>query len=279
LSRSLQRLRWAVVLGVPATLGLIAGVSWILADRAMQPVRQAYLSLHQFTADASHELRAPLAALMSNAQLGILAPEQAPHRLEKIVSTTRRMSTLVETLLTLARQQGSLDLQALPVVDLAELLQDLSQTYAPQVTAQQLTWQCHLPPGSWSVRGQRELLHQAIDNLLRNALHYTPAGGSITVSLSQRDPWIVVQVADTGIGIAPEHLPHLGERFYRVDTARSRHTGGFGLGLALVKQIVAAHGGFLTIASQPQQGSQFSLHLPRVPSLSCHFPLASSKHG
>ncbi|MEN9225060.1 MAG: ATP-binding protein [Thermostichus sp. HHBFW_bins_43] len=270
---SLARLRWMLVLGVPGTLALIAGAGWILGGLAMQPIRRSYLQLQRFTADASHELRAPLAALMSNAQVGILSPEQAQHRLEKVVNTTRRMSLLVETLLTLARHEGSLDVHQLPEVDLPQLFQELSQFYQPQAQAQGLTWVCEIPTGTWRVRGERHLLRQAIDNLLRNALQYTPAGGSVCLSLTPRNRWLEIGVADTGIGIPAEHLPHLGERFYRVDEARARHTGGFGLGLALVKQIATAHGGSLQISSQVGKGSQFTLQLPL--SHSRHLSLAS----
>lgn len=265
---TLARLRWILVLGVPGTLALIAGAGWILGDLAMQPIRRSYTQLQRFTADASHELRAPLAALMSNAQVGLLSPDQAQHRLEKVVNTTRRMSFLVETLLTLARHEGSLDVGQLPEIDLTQLLQELSQIYQPQIQAQGLKWVYEIPPGTWLVRGERHLLRQAIDNLLRNALQYTPAGGSIRLSLALRDRWLEIGVADTGIGIPAEHLPHLGERFYRVDEARARHTGGFGLGLALVKQIAAAHGGSVQVTSQVGKGSQFILR----------WPLSSSRH-
>ncbi|MEN9223740.1 MAG: ATP-binding protein, partial [Thermostichus sp. BF3_bins_97] len=140
--------------------------------------------------------------------------------------------------------------------------------YQPQAQAQGLTWVCEIPTGTWRVRGERHLLRQAIDNLLRNALQYTPAGGSVCLSLTPRNRWLEIGVADTGIGIPAEHLPHLGERFYRVDEARARHTGGFGLGLALVKQIATAHGGSLQISSQVGKGSQFILR----------WPLSSSRH-
>ncbi len=269
----LARLRWALALGVPATLGLIGGAGWILGGVAMQPIRRSYVQLQRFTADASHELRAPLAALMSNAQVGILSPDQALHRLEKVVSATRRMSLLVENLLTLARHEGSLELNRLPEVDLALLLTELEQTYAQQARCQGLEWHRQQDPGSWRVRGDSTLLQQAISNLLSNAIHYTPAGGSITLSLGAWHQRIRIQVTDTGIGIGADHLPHLFDRFYRVDEARARHTGGFGLGLALTQQIVAAHQGSLEVESRLGQGSRFTILLPaqglvRIPSRS-----------
>jgi signal transduction histidine kinase len=257
-------------IGIPLTLALIGGAGWILGGLAMQPIRRSYEQLQRFTADASHELRAPLAALMSNAQMALLAPEQAQPRLEKVVSGARRLSVLIDTLLQLARQQGSLPLEDLPLVDLRELVQELGEQYRPQAESLGLRWQCDLPgpAGKWLVRGEAALLRQAVENLLRNALQYTPAGGTVQVSLESRPPWVSIHVKDTGIGIPPKHLPHLCERFYRVDTARARHTGGFGLGLALAHQIVTAHRGSLRVASRVGEGSVFTVELP----------LSSSRH-
>jgi OmpR-family two-component system manganese-sensing sensor histidine kinase len=273
LQLTLGRLRWGLGIGIPLTLGLIGGAGWILGGLAMQPIRRSYEQLQRFTADASHELRAPLAALMSNAQMALLAPEQAQPRLEKVVSSARRLSVLIDTLLQLARQEGSLPLEDLPLLDLRALLQELDEQYRPQAETLGLHWQCDLPgrglsPGSWFVRGDTALLRQAIENLLRNALQYTPAGSTVQVSLESRRHRVCIRVRDTGIGIPPEHLPHLFERFYRVDEARARHTGGFGLGLALAQQIVTAHRGSLQVASQVGEGSVFTVELP----------LSSSRH-
>ncbi|MFS8853861.1 ATP-binding protein [Synechococcus sp. H55.2] len=270
LQLSLGRLRWGLGIGIPLTLGLIGGAGWILGGLAMQPIRRSYEQLQRFTADAAHELRAPLAALMSNAQMALLAPEEAQPRLEKVVSSARRLSGLIDTLLQLARQQGSLPWEDLPLVDLRELVQELGEQYRPQAESLGLRWQCDLPgpAGKWRVRGEAALLRQAVENLLRNALQYTPAGGTVQLSLESRRHCVCIHVRDTGLGIPPEHLPHLFERFYRVDTARARHTGGFGLGLALAHQIVTAHRGSLRVASQVGEGSVFTVELP----------LSSSRH-
>ncbi|HBY45050.1 MAG TPA: two-component sensor histidine kinase, partial [Chloroflexi bacterium] len=113
-----------------------------------------------------------------------------------------------------------------------------------------------------TVRGDAERLRQLIWNLVENALRYTPAGGTVTVSLRRRGPVAELTVADTGIGIPPEHLPHLFERFYRVDTGRSRAVGGTGLGLSIVRQITEAHGGQVRVRSTPGIGSTFTVALP-----------------
>jgi OmpR-family two-component system manganese-sensing sensor histidine kinase len=277
LQLTLGRLRWGLGIGIPLTLGLIGGAGWVLGGLAMQPIRRSYEQLQRFTADASHELRAPLAALMSNAQMALLAPEEAQPRLEKVVSSARRLSVLIDTLLQLARQQGSLPWEDLPLVDLRELVQELGEQYRPQAESLGLCWQSDLPgsAGKWLVRGEATLLRQAVENLVRNALQYTPAGGTVQVHLESRGHHVCIHVRDTGIGIPPEHLPHLCERFYRVDTARARHTGGFGLGLALTHQIVTAHRGSLRVVSQVGEGSVFTVALPL--SSSRHFLSPSSR--
>ncbi len=112
------------------------------------------------------------------------------------------------------------------------------------------------------VEGDPERLRQMIWNLVENAVRYTPPGGTITIALRGRGPIAEVTVADTGIGIPPEHLPHLFERFYRVDTGRSRALGGTGLGLSIVRQITEAHGGQVRVRSTPGEGSTFTVALP-----------------
>ena len=128
--------------------------------------------------------------------------------------------------------------------------------------AQNLHFDSMLPDGSATVQGEHGLLQQAIANLLDNACHYTPTGGMIRLKCQVQACWIVIQVEDSGIGIPAADLPHIFERFYRVDQHRSRQAGGFGLGLAIVHQIVELHGGQIKANSQLQQGSQFEIRLP-----------------
>ena len=115
------------------------------------------------------------------------------------------------------------------------------------------------------VRGDPDRLRQVLVNLVGNALRYTPPGGRVTVSAAGEDGAAVLTVRDTGIGIPPEHLPHVFDRFYRCDASRSRETGGSGLGLAIVRQLVAAHGGTVAAASEPGRGSTFTVRLPLTP--------------
>jgi signal transduction histidine kinase len=265
LRESLDRVRLYLALGVPITLGVIGITGWFLGGIAMQPTRRAYDQLQRFTADASHELRAPLAAVLSNAQVGLMSPQDSAQqhlRLEKIVETAKSMSTLISNLLFLSRREGALDLASLKRVDLVALLRSLIDDQTAQATIQGLTFTSQLPEQSITLNADPDLLKQAVTNLLSNAFKYTPSGGSVQLRLSSTSRYAIIQVEDNGIGIPAADLPHIFERFYRVDTARSRQTGGFGLGLAIAQQIITAHQGRITATSTVEKGSIFQIELP-----------------
>ncbi|MBW4468777.1 MAG: sensor histidine kinase [Stenomitos rutilans HA7619-LM2] len=262
---SLERVRLFLALGVPLTLGLIGVTGWFLGGVAIQPTRRAYDQLQRFTADASHELRAPLAAVLSNAQVGLMASEDTAQqrlRLEKIVETAKSMSTLIGNLLFLSRQEGPLDPTRLQRIDLVVLVRSLIDDQTAQAQAQGLTFTPQLPEQAVALNADPDLLRQAVTNLLSNAFKYTLPGGNVQLRLSTTARYAVIQVQDNGIGIPAADLPHIFERFYRVDTARSRQTGGFGLGLAIAQQIIEAHRGRITTTSTLGKGSTIQIELP-----------------
>lgn len=263
----LRELRLFLSIGVPMALGAIALTGWILGGVAMQPIHQAYQQLQQFTADASHELRAPLAGILSNAQVGLMEPvdsQEQSHRLQTIVEIAESMSALVGQLLFLARHSGHLPPHVLRAVDLGQLVKQLVDATQAQATHRQQTLRCTVPQTAVLVFAEPQVLQMAIANLLQNACRYTPAGGAIDLVLTQQPARAILQVRDTGIGIDAADLPHIFDRFYRADAVRSRETGGVGLGLAIARQIIEAHQGSIAVRSQLHQGSVFEIQLPLV---------------
>uniref|UniRef100_A0A832H3H5 histidine kinase n=1 Tax=Oscillatoriales cyanobacterium SpSt-402 TaxID=2282168 RepID=A0A832H3H5_9CYAN len=263
---ALRRLLTMIVVVLPLTLSTVSLTGWVLGGIVMEPIRSAYSHLQRFTSDASHELRTPLAVILSNAQVGLLSPVDVGKpkhaRLEKIDVTAKLMNQLVSDLLLLALQTGQLNSNSIQLINLNDLLKEIAVSPAIQAAAQHLTLHLRLPKETVMIQGNLELLRQAITNLLTNACKYTLDEGTIWLRLMSHHHRILIQVEDTGIGIPGQNLPHIFERFYRVDTDRTRATGGSGLGLAIAQQIVAAHGGQITVSSQVQKGSLFQIELP-----------------
>lgn len=268
IEENLARSRFYLSLGVPMTLGVVGIVGWFLGGVAMQPTKRSYEQLQRFTADASHELRAPVAAILSNAQVGLLAPEdntELPRkRLENIVDISKSMSALIGNLLFLARHEGSLNPKDLESVEIVDLLKTLADEYQLITQEKELNLNiiAELPSQSVKIFADSDLLQQALKNLLDNALKYTLAGGTVKLKLFTQSRKISIQVIDSGVGIPPEDLTHIFERFYRVDSSRTRSSGGFGLGLAIAQQIVQAHNGKITVQSTVGEGTTFQVCLP-----------------
>ncbi len=270
---NLAQLRLVLLLAVPITLGVIGLAGWFLGGIAMQPIRASYDQLQRFTADASHELRSPLSAITSNAQYGLLSKtndiEAQRQRFGKIFDVAKSMNILVNNLLFLARHVGRLSPESLQKVDLKSELVQIADEYTTQEAAQHLNLTYTLPTTSVVVLGDTNLLRQAVVNLLDNACKYTPAGGQVQLRLFAQSNWAVIEVIDNGIGIPEADLPHIFERFYRVDKKRTRmaqatshKTGGYGLGLSIVEQIISAHAGYISVKSFVEKGSTFQIVLP-----------------
>ncbi|ACC84489.1 sensor histidine kinase [Nostoc punctiforme] len=261
---TLQKLDWVLGGGIIITL-LLSGIGGILLTRqAMQPIEESFQKLKQFTADASHELRSPLMAIKINAELPLQYPEEiGPKDAEKfqaIASATNQMTRLTEDLLLLARTE-KVPTQNRDTLNLTSILENLIQLYKPQAEAKQITFKFQLI-ANLQLIGDLVQLTRLFTNLFENALYYTPSRGVVEIKTSRVGSQLYVNVQDTGVGIAPEHIDKVFERFWRADQSRSYWSGGSGLGLAIAQAIAQNHGGLISVTSQLGVGSCFTVHLP-----------------
>jgi heavy metal sensor kinase len=303
--KTLDRLRLALLLGVPFALLLAGGGGWLLAGRALEPVdritrlarsitatdltkrinlerqdelgrlagtfddmidrlERAFQEQRQLTADVSHELRSPLTVLEAQTTLALRrqrSAEEYRHVLASTQEEIERMSTMVNQLLTLARADAGEEQINLEPVALDALTRTVADGMDPLAQEGGLALTFRAPAPVW-VEGDPGRLRQLVINLLDNAMRHTPPGGRVDITVARRGNWAILRVADTGDGISSEDLPHIFQRFYRGDRARSRVMGNSGLGLAIVKWIVEAHGGHIHVSSSPGEGSAFTVTLP-----------------
>lgn len=235
-------------------------------DDMLSRLAASFQRQRRFTADASHELRTPLSIIRGEVDVALERPRTSAMYVETLTSIraeSERMSRLVADLLLLSRRDNDQLVLQLATVDLSELLTNLVE----QFTNQTNTWNMRFTadvPARLVICGDLDRLLQLFLNLLDNAVSYAPGSHvSITATVVENQAQIVV--ADTGPGIPPEHLPHIFDRFYRVDPARSRARGGSGLGLSIAKEIAQAHGGDIQVSSTPGAGATFVVRLPLAP--------------
>lgn len=293
-----SRLVVDLTLGTIGMVSTVAAIGWLLSGLAMQPVHESYQRLKQFTADASHELRSPIAMIQTNVQVALADPDpQAQEQQLKVIERlTRRLGRLVDDLLFLARQDSGIVQPRWVTVPLDELLRDLLEEYATLAQEKKIQLELALleptvadspsralsygpGPGSeaaiapakrdfWILCGDRDQLTRLFTNVVGNAVQYTPAGGQVTVQLQRLKrasaAGLQVTIRDSGIGIPTDALPHLFDRFYRVDPARTPRSGaGSGLGLAIARTIVETHQGQIQIDSTLGQGTTVTVTLPQ----------------
>jgi signal transduction histidine kinase len=214
-------------------------------------------------ADVAHELRTPLSNIQGYLEAirdGVVEPDAAAIR--SLSEETYLLSRLVNELQELSlAEAGELKL-VYQAEDIANLVKQAVTPWQPQVTARELSLFVELPDDLPLVNIDWQRVNQVLHNILENAVAHTPKGGTIDVAASQKGKWVEVSISDTGEGIPAEDLPHIFERFYRVDKSRARATGGSGLGLTIAKRLIEAHGGTITVQSKLGQGSRFSFTLP-----------------
>jgi len=235
-------------------------------NETLARLERSFEHLRRFTADASHELRTPLTALRSVGEVGLRGARTAEEYRDVIgtmLEEVDRLSRLAEELLTLARAEaGQARLHREPV-DLAALVAEAVERLGVLAEERSQTLEMRLD-GPVTVTGDRLALRQALLNLVDNAIKYAPEGTRITARATAAGTEAILEVSDEGPGISPEHQARIFERFYRVDTSRSREMGGTGLGLSLVKWTAEAHGGSVKVESGAGRGSTFRISLPRA---------------
>ena len=268
--------RWMELIVTPVAVPTSFGGSdylILMTFHDQTPLRRVEEMRADFVANASHELRTPLAALS-----GFIDTLQGPARddakarerfLGIMHAQATRMARLIDDLLSLSRVELSAHVRPDALADIASIIRQVADGLEPLAAERQVQIDLELPERPETIAGDREELMRLFENLIENALKYGASGGKVVVSLKHdaapdSTPEVRVQVRDFGPGIAPEHLPRLTERFYRVDVGDSRSQGGTGLGLSLVKHILIRHRGRLLIESVPKQGATFTACFPQA---------------
>ena len=225
----------------------------------------AFKRVTQFTADASHELRTPVTLMRTTAEVSLRKPRQESEyrdALTQILRELERTSDLIERLMLLARADSGTEALQFARFDLSEALREACVQGRTLARAKQITFQEQMGNGPVVLEGDACALQRLFLILIDNAVKYTLPGGQVSASLEASAGFAVTEIRDTGVGIAEDDLPHIFERFYRADKARSRDMGGAGLGLAIGRWIAEAHGGAIQVESKPGKGSVFRIRLP-----------------
>lgn len=266
-SRDTQLRTLSTVLAAGGGAGMIFALlgGLFVSGRALVPIRRSFDKQRQFVSDASHEMRTPIAVIRANAELAMGHPEetieQRSREIDSILNETRHLGQMVERLLTLARaDEGSISLR-LERVDAGMLVDTVAGDMEAIASNFGITLKREVVPVE--VAADPDRIREMLVILIDNAIRHTERGGTITVRCIAAGNSATISVSDTGEGIAPGHLGHVFDRFYRVDPARARERGSAGLGLSIAKWIAEAHGGRIAAESVLGQGTTFTVRLPR----------------
>ncbi|MBF2050756.1 MAG: two-component sensor histidine kinase [Elainella sp. C42_A2020_010] len=267
-------LKWLLLIGLPLTLSLVALASWWLAGLAMRPVYRSYDQIQQFTADAAHELRTPLAAIRATVESVLQSPNlseaESRNTLQIVERQNNRLAQLVQDLLLLSRMDIQKTVPKRQPCCLNDLISDVVEEFAALAMAADVRLDAKINPSQiLYVLGDEEQLYRLLANLVTNAIQYTPNNGFVVMTLERDDHHALVKVQDTGIGISAADQMRIFDRFYRVNYDRSRTTGGSGLGLAIAQAIVNAHQGNIQVQSEIGKGSSFTVRLPWLKGNKC----------
>lgn len=236
-------------------------------NEMLDRIEAAFSRITQFTADASHELRTPVSLIRTEAELSLRrgrSQNEYQDSLRHILLEAERTTALIEQLLSLARADAGRETLQMQPVDLSTVLQGVADAWKQVAAIRDLRFSTHLPHSDAFVAGDESLLRRLADILLDNAFKYTPAPGSVSLSLERREHFAAITVQDSGIGIPQDEQGKIFERFYRVDKSRSRAQGGNGLGLSIAQWIVSQHHGSIVVESRPGEGATFHVELPTI---------------
>ena len=270
LEEYMHLLHLLLLIGLPTSIGVIAITAWWLSGLAMQPIFQSYKQIEQFTADAAHELRTPLAAMRATAEAELSSIQETapqsngePSTIHVLHRQILRLSQMVQDLLLLSKLENQKEIEIQPI-NINELLEDLEEEFLPLILQSKIKFKLDLADIELLVSGNPDSLYRLFMNLIANAIQHTPEAGLVLVKSEVSEAIVSIEVQDSGPGIPTEYQPYIFQRFSRLDLNRSRATGGTGLGLAIALAIAQKHGGDITLTSQFRTGSCFKTMLPRM---------------
>ncbi|MGB2925034.1 MAG: two-component system sensor histidine kinase RppB [Limnothrix sp.] len=262
---------WFLIIGFPVALILIVISAWYLSGLAIRPIYSSYQQIQQFTGDAAHELRTPLATIRATIESRLMLAEWDKDDIKRsfasIEKQNERMSILVNDLLILSRIDQGLSNDVNKAANQPVILNDVVDDILEEFAALALEKSINLEIKKnitfpLAIDGNEAQIYRLLANVVINAIQYTPQKGTVKVVLSADNRRAIIEISDTGIGIPKEAQLRIFERFYRVNHDRSRHTGGSGLGLAIAQAIVILHNGFIDVTSELNKGSIFTIRLP-----------------
>jgi heavy metal sensor kinase len=234
-------------------------------NQMLDRIQTLVTEIKEMTDHIAHDLRSPLTRIRGHAEVTLTTAKSLSEYETMAADTIEecdRLLDMINTMLLISKTESGVDAMVMEEIDLSDLVQEACELFSPTAEDKGLSLNCDVAKGG-RLKGDTRMIQRLISNLLDNAIKYTPTGGSVTVSLEKQEENLVIEVRDTGIGIPPDDLPRIFERFYRCD--RSRSLEGIGLGLSLARAIARAHGGDMIVLSQPNAGSTFKVVLPKSP--------------